>query len=258
MAKDCAGSDRYMVMPMKTSIATTISIAGVVAAGAFTFAVNSTMLTSVSTSAEMAPVDAAVLAPGTTGLTVLAPPLTVVVTGIDAGSGVGAQAVPGDRSAPTSSSSSSSSIAPTTTVNVGSSTVSSYSIQGAASVQLVQSATGLSVGSVSPQNGYIYDSESISATRVVVFLTSSHQKLKFSAELIGGRVVTSLIASEVSTPAAPVAPAATAAPMIVSVPAGTAAPLVASAPAPASTTAPRARTQKTEDKHDEHEEHDDD
>lgn len=245
MAKDCAGSDRYMVMPMKTSIASTISIAGVVAAGAFTFAVNSTMLTSVSTSAEMAPVDAAVLAPGTTGLTVLAPPLTVVVTGADSGSGVGSQAVAGDRSAPTSSSSSSSSssIAPTTTVQVGSSTVSSYSIQGAASVQLVQSANGLSVGSVNPQSGFIYNSESVSATRVVVTLTSSTQKLKFNAELIGGRVVTSLIASEVTSPVAPVAPAATAAPMI------------ASTPAPASTTAPRARTQKEEDKH---EDHDDD
>ena len=242
MAKDCAGSDRYMVMPMKTSIASTISIAGVVAAGAFTFAVNSTMLTSVSTSAEMAPVDAAVLAPGTTGLTVLAPPLTVVVTGADSGSGVGSQAVAGDRSAPTSSSSSSSSssIAPTTTVQVGSSTVSSYSIQGAASVQLVQSANGLWVGSVNPQSGFIYNSESVSATRVVVTLTSSTQKLKFNAELIGGRVVTSLIASEVT---AVVAPAATAAPMI------------ASTPAPASTTAPRARTQKEEDKH---EDHDDD
>jgi len=245
MAKDCAGSDRYMVMPMKTSIASTISIAGVVAAGAFTFAVNSTMLTSVSTSAEMAPVDAAVLAPGTTGLTVLAPPITVVVTGADSGSGVGSQAVAGDRSAPTSSSSSSSSssIAPTTTVQVGSSTVSSYSIQGAASVQLVQSANGLSVGSVNPQSGFIYNSESVSATRVVVTLTSSTQKLKFNAELIGGRVVTSLIASEVTSP---VAPAATAAPMI------------ASTPAPASTTAPRARTQNEEDKHEDHEDHDDD
>ena len=245
MAKDCAGSDRYMVMPMKTSIASTISIAGVVAAGAFTFAVNSSMLTSVSTSAEMAPVDAAVLAPGTTGLTVLAPPLTVVVTGADSGSGVGSQAVAGDRSAPTSSSSSSSSssIAPTTTVQVGSSTVSSYSIQGAASVQLVQSTNGLSVGSVNPQSGFIYNSESVSATRVVVTLTSSTQKLKFNAELIGGRVVTSLISSEVT---AVVAPAATAAPMI------------ASTPAPASTTAPRARTQKEEDKHEDHEDHDDD
>jgi len=245
MAKDCAGSDRYMVMPMKTSIASTISIAGVVAAGAFTFAVNSTMLTSVSTSAEMAPVDAAVLAPGTTGLTVLAPPLTVVVTGADSGSGVGSQAVAGDRSAPTSSSSSSSSssIAPTTTVQVGSSTVSSYSIQGAASVQLVQSANGLSVGSVNPQSGFIYNSESVSATRVVVTLTSSTQKLKFNAELIGGRVVTSLIASEVTSPVAPVAPAA---------------PMIASTPAPASTTAPRARTQKEEDKHEDHEDHDDD
>ena len=239
MAKDCAGSGRYMVMPMKTSLATTISIAGVVAAGAFTYAVNSSMLTSVSTSAEIAPVDAAVLAPGTTGLTVLAPPLTVVVTGTDSGSGVGSQSVAGDRSAPTSSSSSSSSssIAPTTTVQVGSSTVSSYSIQGAASVQLVQSASGLSVGSVSPQNGYIYNAESVSATRVVVTLTSSTQKLKFNAEIIGGRVVTSLIASEIAAPVA--------------------APIVASAPAPApsSTTAPRAQRHQ---EHEENEEHDDD
>jgi ribosomal protein L12E/L44/L45/RPP1/RPP2 len=128
-------------------------------------------------------------------------------------------------------------------VQVGSSTVSSYSIQGAASVQLVQSANGLSVGSVNPQSGFIYNSESVSATRVVVTLTSSTQKLKFNAELIGGRVVTSLIASEVTSP---VAPAATAAPMI------------ASTPAPASTTAPRARTQKEEDKHEDHEDHDDD
>ena len=239
MAKDCAGSGRYMVMPMKTSLATTISIAGVVAAGAFTYAVNSSMLTSVSTSAEIAPVDAAVLAPGTTGLTVLAPPLTVVVSGNDAGSGVGSQSVVGDRSAPTSSSSSSSSssIAPTTTVQVGSSTVSSYSIQGAASVQLVQSASGLSVGSVSPQNGYIYNAESVSATRVVVTLTSSTQKLKFNAEIIGGRVVTSLIASEITAPAA--------APIVASAP----------APAPASTTAPR--TQRHQE-HEEHEDHDDD
>ena len=239
MAKDCAGSGRYMVMPMKTSLATTISIAGVVAAGAFTYAVNSSMLTSVSTSAEIAPVDAAVLAPGTTGLTVLAPPLTVVVTGTDSGSGVGSQSVAGDRSAPTSSSSSSSSssIAPTTTVQVGSSTVSSYSIQGAASVQLVQSASGLSVGSVSPQNGYIYNAESVSATRVVVTLTSSTQKLKFNAEIIGGRVVTSLIASEIAAPVA--APAVASAP----------------APAPSSTTAPRAQRHQ---EHEEHEEHDDD
>ena len=45
LAKERAGLRRYMVMPMKTSLATTISIAGVVAAGAFTYAVNSSMLT---------------------------------------------------------------------------------------------------------------------------------------------------------------------------------------------------------------------
>jgi hypothetical protein len=97
------------------------------------------------------------------------------------------------------------------------------------------------VGSVSPQNGYIYNAESISATRIVVTLTSSTQKLKFNAELIGGRVVTSLIASQISvtTPAGTTAPAAT----------------TAIASAPASTTAPRTSSHHEDDKH---EEHDDD
>ena len=169
---------------MKTSLATTISIAGVVAAGAFTFAVNSTMLTSVSTSADMPPVDAAVLMPGNTQLAVLAPPVAVVVSGANVGS----------QSAP---------IAPTTTVQVGQSTVSSYSLPGAASVQLVQSPNHLKVGVVTPQDGYVYSAENVSATRVIVTLTNSSHQLKFNAEIIGGRVVTSLIASDVVAPAAP-------------------------------------------------------
>lgn len=239
MAKDCAGSGRYKVMAMKASLATTISIAGVVSAGAFTYVVNSTMLTSISTSAEIAPVEA-VIAPGTTGVVAGEPPITVVVSSSDNGSSVGAQAVPADRSAPTSSSSSSSSssIAPTTTVQIGSSTVSSYSIQGAAAIQLVQTANSLSVSSVSPMSGYIFNAESVSSTRIAVTLSNSSQKLKFNAELIGGRVVTSLIAS----------------PIVESPPVTT--PAVASAPAaPASSVAPR--TKKHED-HEDHEEHDDD
>jgi hypothetical protein len=193
LAKERAGSRRYMVVPMKTSLATTISIAGVVAAGAFTFAVNSTMLTSVSTSADMPPVDAAVLMPGNTQLAVLAPPVAVVVSGANVGS----------QSAP---------IAPTTTVQVGQSTVSSYSLPGAASVQLVQSPSHLKVGVVTPQDGYVYSAENVSATRVIVTLTNSSHRLKFNAEIIGGRVVTSLIASDVVAPAAPAAPAVAASP----------------------------------------------
>ena len=193
VAKERAGSRRYMVVPMKTSLATTISIAGVVAAGAFTFAVNSTMLTSVSTSTDMPPVDAAVLMPGNTQLAVLAPPASVVV----AGANVGSQSVP---------------VAPTTTVQVGQSIVSSYSLPGAASVQLVQSPSHLSVGVVTPQDGYVYSAENVSATRVIVTLTNSSHRLKFNAEIIGGRVVTSLIASDVVAPAAPAAPAVAASP----------------------------------------------
>lgn len=227
-----------MVVPMKTSFATTISIAGVTAAGAFTYLANTSMLTSVSAAKEIAPVDAAaVLSPGTTGLAVVETPLTVVVTGTDTGSGVGSQSVRGDRSAPTSSSSSSSSssIAPTTTVQVGSSIVSSYSIQGAASVQLVQSESRLIVSSVVPQNGFIYTAENVSATRIAVTLTGAKQKLKFNAEIIGGRVVTSLIATAIEAPVA--------------------APTIASAPS--SSIAPHVWNHDEED-HEDHEDHEDD
>lgn len=229
-------------MPMKTSLATTISIAGVVAAGAFTFAVNSTMLNSVSTSTELPSVDAAVLTPGSTGLTVLAPPATISIAG------VGSQSAGNDRSAVTSSSSTSPSqfIAPTTTVQVGQSLVSSYSIQGAASVQLVQSPSHLSVSGVTPQNGYVYSAENVSATRVIVTLSNSHHRLKFNAEIIGGRVVTSLIASDVIAPVVTTAPAVAA--------------------SPTSTTPSRSRNkqkgsrshQEDDDDRDEREDHDDD
>lgn len=208
LAKERAGLHRYMVMPMKTSLATTISIAGVVTAGAFTFAVNSTMLNSVSTSVEIPSVDAAALTLGSTGLTVLTPPAAISTTGVES------QSVGSDRSAVTSSSSTSPSqfIAPTTTVQVGQSMVSSYSIQGAASVQLVQSPSQLSVSGVTPQNGYIYSAENVSATRVIVTLTNSQHRLKFNAEIIGGRVVTSLIASDVIAPVVAASPAAVASP----------------------------------------------
>ena len=233
LAKERAGLRRYMVMPMKTSLATTISIAGVVAAGAFTFAVNSTMLTSVSTAAELPSVDAAVLSPGSSGLAVLSPPSSLSV--------VGSQSVGSYRSAPTSSSPSLS-IAPTTTVQVGQSTVSSYSIQGAASVQLVQSPSHLSVGGVKPQDGYVYSAENVSATRVIVTLSNSQHRLKFNAEIIGGRVVTSLIASDV------VAPVTTAAPAV--------------AASPSSTAPSRTRSHDDDDddddERDEREDHDDD
>ena len=229
-AKERAGLRRYMVMPMKTSLATTISIAGVVAAGAFTFAVNSTMLTSVSTAAELPSVDAAVLSPGSSGLAVLSPPSSLSV--------VGSQSVGSYRSAPTSSSPSLS-IAPTTTVQVGQSTVSSYSIQGAASVQLLQSPSHLSVSGVKPQDGYVYSAENVSATRVIVTLSNSQHRLKFNAEIIGGRVVTSLIASDV------VAPVTTAAPAV--------------AASPSSTAPSRTRSHDDDDdERDEREDHDDD
>lgn len=237
LAKEPAGLRRYMVMPMKTSLATTISIAGVVAAGAFTFAVNSTMLTSVSTATELPSLDAAVLTPESTGLAVLAAPTGASL----GGSVVGTQSVGSYRSAPTSSLA--QSISPTTTVQVGQSTVSSYSIQGAASVQLVQTPSHLSVSGVTPQDGYVYSAENVSSTRVIVTLTNSQHRLKFNAEIIGGRVVTSLIASDV------VAPVVTSAPAI--------------AASPSSTAPSRTRTRNHEDdddddEHDEREDHDDD
>jgi ribosomal protein L12E/L44/L45/RPP1/RPP2 len=93
-------------------------------------------------------------------------------------------------------------------VQVGQAVVSSYSIQGAASIQLVQSASHLSVGGVKPQDGYVFSAENVTPTRVIVTLTNSSHRLKFNAEVISGRVVTSLISSDVVA-AAPVAAAPT-------------------------------------------------
>jgi hypothetical protein len=208
--KECARFGRYMVMPMKTSLATTISVVGVVAAGALTFAVNSTTLTSAATTGNLPSVDAAALMQERTGLTVLTPPAVIALTDVVT------QSVGSDRSAVTSSSSipQSQINSPTTTVQVGQARISSYSIQGAASVQLVQSASHLSVNGVTPQDGFIYSAENVSATRVVVTLSNSSQRLKFNAEIIGGRVVTSLIASDVIAPAVTTAPANATSPTI--------------------------------------------
>jgi hypothetical protein len=180
-----------MVMPMKTSLATTISIAGVVAAGAFTVAVNSSMLNSVSTSTDIAAVEAPVLMSGSSIVTDLSIPLAIDVPG----QGVGSQSAIEDRSATTSSPLQVN--APTTTVQVGQAIVSSYSIEGAASLKLVQSANHLSVGGVEPEDGYVFRADNVSPTRVIVTLTNATQRLKFNAEIIGGRVVTSLISSDV-------------------------------------------------------------
>jgi hypothetical protein len=195
-----------MVMPMKTSLATTISIAGVVAAGAFTVAVNSSMLNSVSTSTDIAAVEAPVLMSGSSIVTDLSIPLAIDVPG----QGVGSQSAIEDRSATTSSPLQVN--APTTTVQVGQAIVSSYSIEGAASLKLVQSANHLSVGGVKPVDGYVFSSDNVSPTRVIVTLTNSSHRLKFNAEIIGGRVVTSLISSDVVAPVVTAAPAVAASP----------------------------------------------
>ena len=193
-------------MPMKTSLATTISIAGVVAAGAFTVAVNSSMLNSVSTSTDIAAVEAPVLMSGSSIITDLSIPLAIDVPG----QGVGSQSAIEDRSATTSSPLQVN--APTTTVQVGQTIVSSYSIEGAASLKLVQSANHLSVGGVNPEDGYVFSADNVSPTRVIVTLTNATQRLKFNAEIIGGRVVTSLISSDVVAPVVTAAPAVAASP----------------------------------------------
>jgi hypothetical protein len=61
----------------------------------------------------------------------------------------------------------------------------------------------------------VYSAENVSATRVIVTLTNSQHRLKFNAEIIGGRVVTSLIASDV------IAPVVTAAPVVAASPTST-------------------------------------
>jgi hypothetical protein len=131
---------------MKTSLATMLSVTGVLAAGALAFTVNTSVLDQAVITAEAAPalqadVIAAVVEPT-----------------------VAAQ--------------------------------STYNIDGVAAITLSLDTNLLSVVSVAPINGYTFATTTESNSRIAVALTLGDSVMTFHAEVLDGRIVTSVVAEQ--------------------------------------------------------------
>jgi hypothetical protein len=131
---------------MKTSLATMLSVTGVLAAGALAFMVNTSVLDQAVITAEAAPalqadVIAAVVEPT-----------------------VAAQ--------------------------------STYNIDGVAAITLSLDTNLLSVVSVAPTNGYTFATTTESNSRITVTLTLGDSVMTFHAEVLDGRIVTSVVAEQ--------------------------------------------------------------
>ena len=131
---------------MKTSLATMLSVTGVLAAGALAFTVNTSVLDQAVITAEAAPalqadVIAAVVEPS-----------------------VAAQ--------------------------------STYNIDGVAAITLSLDTNLLSVVSVAPINGYTFATTTESNSRIAVALTLGDSVMTFHAEVLDGRIVTSIVAEQ--------------------------------------------------------------
>lgn len=152
---------------MKTSLATTLSVIGVLAAGGVALAVNTTVLDSTVSSVEGPSPLAETLVPGAA----LSVDSTIPVV-----------------------------IAPiaTETTVVPASVQSAYDVQGVGIITLEQNATSLTVVSVNPVSGWYYDSMSTEATSAEIKFTNGTRSVMFSAELLDGQVVTAVQATDVS------------------------------------------------------------
>lgn len=148
---------------MKTSLATTLSVVGVLAAGSVAFAVN----TSVLDSADQTPSASQALEATITDLA------TAVATPVSG------QSV--------------NTVAPPATVESETAVQTSYNIDGVAVVTLSHDGESLSVVSVTPVSGYTYTASNESNSRIEIRFTKGSAVLKFHADIIGDRVVTSVM-----------------------------------------------------------------
>lgn len=131
---------------MKTSLATTLSITGVLAAGALAFTVNTSVLDNAVTTSEAAPALQA----------------DVVAAGVE----------------------------PTVAAQ------STYNIDGVAAITLSLNANQLSVVSVAPVSGYTFITTTESNSRIAVALTLGDSVMTFHAEVLDGRIITSIVAEQ--------------------------------------------------------------
>lgn len=147
---------------MKTSLATSLSIIGVLATGGVAMAVNTTVLDSTLSSVEETPAMAEANVPVSALSLDSAMPVLVSNQG-DALPAVSEMIVTSD-----------------------------FNIEGVGVVTLEQSATGLAVASISPLTGWTYEDETESLTRIKIEFVNGSQHVKFQAVLLDGRIVTAV------------------------------------------------------------------
>jgi hypothetical protein len=153
---------------MKTSLATVLSVTGVLAAGALAFTVNTSVLdNAVTTSETAAALQAEVIAlsnfaPSAATSAPSAP--TTPVTAVAAEPTVAAQ--------------------------------STYNIDGVAAITLALDTNSLRVVSVAPVSGYTFAATTESNSRIAVALTLGDSVMTFRAEVLDGRIVTSVVAEQ--------------------------------------------------------------
>jgi hypothetical protein len=172
-----------MVMDMKTSLATTISVVGVLAAGGVAFAVNTSVLDSATMTAENAP-----------ALQAEAIPVVNSNTSGSADSGSILSSLADSPSTPTTVVAGTDQPAVTTVAPSPTSSQTAYSVEGFGVVTLEQRESSLTIVSVVPQSSVTYSSKQESATRIEVsFMSSTGVSIKFHADVIDGRIVTSVM-----------------------------------------------------------------
>ena len=152
---------------MKTTFATTFSIVGVLAAGGIAFAVNTSVL---DTATNQFSASQAIVAE------------TVGIVPSENAPVVESTAV---------------TVAPPAIVETA------YNIAGVAVVMLSQNGTSLSVANVAPAGDYTYSTVNETASRVLVTFTSGVKTMKFRAEIIGDRIITSVLNETAPTATAP-------------------------------------------------------
>ena len=102
--------------------------------------------------------------------------------------------VPSETIPPTSE----TSVAPSETTLATTLVQSAYDVEGAGIVTLEQNASILTVVSVNPVSGWTYKSTVEHTNRVEVEFTNGTQNVKFTAELLDGRIITAVEATDTS------------------------------------------------------------
>ena len=160
---------------MKTSVATTVSLVAVLAAGGLAFAVNTRALTDTSVVDGSVPAFAIVATASKLTNATLPAPSTTTSTAQSMVAGISA--------------STTTSIAQSMVAGTSSAETSEYEIVGIGVIVVQKDGESLKVMNVNPSAGFTYSSLQKSSDQVQVDLASAKQIVEFRARLLDGRII---------------------------------------------------------------------